>query len=138
MHTMKFFCTHEIILDGPGAPEEVKVFEIPDDHRSSGVCVLMLQLNHPSDVALDEIPHLSYFVYYHGQQQEVITSAATSYIFVVQNCTPDLLINVTAVNRCGNMGGSVIGIAPEFLSVTEVPTATSTVAPNPANAGKNV
>ena len=128
MHTMKFFCTHEIILDGPGAPEEVKVFEIPDDRRSRGVCVLTLQLNHPSDVALDEIPHLSYFIYYYGQQREVIT-AATSKIFVVQNCTPDLLINVTVVNRCGNMGGSVIGIAPEFLSVT---------VPNPANAGKNV
>ena len=132
MHT-EFFAHTEIILDEPGAPEEVKVFEIPDDRRSRGICVLTLQLSHPSDVALDEIPHLSYFVYYHGQQREVIT-AATSNIFVVQNCTPDLLINVTAVNRCGNMGGSVIGIAPEFLSVTEVPTVT--VAPNHANAGR--
>ena len=104
-----------IILDGPGAPKGVEISEIPDDRKSSSSCVLTLQLNHPSDVGLDEIPHLIYLIDYQSRR-DVIT--ATSYTFVVQNCTQELRINVTTVNRCGSIGGSVIDITPTFLPVS--------------------
>ena len=118
---MLYKCIHTIllhtskILDGPGAPEGVEVSEIPDDRRSSSSCVLTLQLNHPSDVDSDEIPHLIYLVDYQSQR-DVITAA--SYTFIVQNCTQELSINVTTVNRCGSMGGSVVNIVPTFLPVS--------------------
>ena len=103
------------ILDGPGAPEGVDVNEIPGDHKSSGSCILTLQLSHPSNVGSDEIPHLIYYIDYQSRR-DVIT--ATLYTFVVQNCTQDLHINVTAVNRCDKMGGRVVDIAPTFLPVS--------------------
>ena len=125
------FFAHTEILDEPGAPEGVEVIEIPDDRRSGGSCVLTLQLNYPSDIGPDEIPHLIYHIDYQSRR-EVIT--ATSYTFIVQNCTRELRINVTTVNRCGSMGGSVVNIVPTFLPVSRG----ATEAPNHASsAGKS-
>ena len=121
------FFAHIKILDEPGPPEGVQVFEIPDDRKSRGICVLNLQLNHPSNVDLDEI---FYHVEYQSRQENITT---TSYTFVVQNCTQDLRINVTAVNRCGRMGGRVVDIIPDFLPESEV----TTVAPTRDISGKN-
>lgn len=109
-----FFAHTEIIVDEPGAPEGVEIEEVPDDRRSRGICALTLRLNPPSNVGAGEIPRLTYFVDYPSRRDEITT---TSYDFVVQNCTPNLRINVTTVNRCGRTGGSVVNISPTFLPV---------------------
>ena len=105
----------------------MKVFEIPDDRKSRGICVLNLRLNHPSNADSNEI---LYHVQYQSRRENI---TSTSYTFVVQNCTQDLRINVTAVNRCGRMGESVVDIIPDFLPESEV----STAAPSHDNAGEN-
>ena len=93
-------------------PQGVEVFEIPDSRNRIGSCVLTLQLSHPSNVGPSEIPHLTYFVDYQSRR-DIVTS--TSYTFIVQNCSQELRINVTAVNRCGNTGRSVVDVVPVFL-----------------------
>ena len=99
-------------VDEPGAPQGVEVFEIPDNRNSRGSCILTLQLNHPSNVGPSEVPHLTYLIDYQSRR-DMITG--TSYTFIVQNCTPEFRINITAVNRCGNIGGSVVDVVPVFL-----------------------
>lgn len=126
---MTFLLAHTEILDDPDAPEGVEIFEIPDNRNSRGSCVLSLQLNHPSSISPDEIPHLTYHVNYQSRR-DIITG--TSYTFVVQNCTQGLRINVTTVNRCGNVGRSVVDIVPTLLVESEGATQAS----NRVSAGK--
>ena len=92
--------------------KSVEIFEIPDDRQSSGSCGLTLQLNHPSDIGLDEIPHLVYHVDYQSRHK-VITG--TMYTFVVQTVHENFAL--MSQQLCGGTEGSVVDITPKSLPV---------------------
>lgn len=73
-------------------------------------CNLITQLNSPSNINQDDIDH--YIVDY---QLGTVMISGTLDTFIVRNCTPDLRIKITAVNRCGTLGNSSPDIIPIFL-----------------------
>ena len=91
----------------------MKVIQIHDNKNVEGSCVFTLRLSPPDNIGPDDI---MYYIDYQSQQ-DVISS--TSYTFIALNCTTNLRINVTAVNRCGSIGRSVINVVPMFLPDTE-------------------
>ena len=108
----------------PDAPQDVKVIEIRDNMNVEGSCVFTLQLSPPSNIGADDI---MYYINYQSQRDVI---SRTSHTFIALNCTPNLRINVTAVNRCGSIGKSVIDVVPIFLPDTrgiEAPSATDGV-----------
>ena len=112
----------------PDAPQDVKVVEIRDNRNTEDSCVFTLRLSPPSNIDPDDI---MYYIDYLSQR-DVISS--TSYTFIALSCTPNLRVNVTAVNRCGSIGRSVNDIVPTFLPDTEGVVET----PNNANVGKYI
>ena len=99
--------------DKPGQPEEVTVMEIqgtPGEMKNS--CVFLLQLNPPSNINADDVNH--YIIDY--QSNQPVTTDDTSKTFAVSNCSRDLRVRVTAVNRCGASGNSTSDIVPRFMA----------------------
>ena len=110
--------------DVPDAPQGVEVIETRDNR---GSCVFTSQLNPPSNSGPDDILH--YIIEYQSRRDMI---ASTSFTLIVPDCTPELRINVTAVNRCGSIGKSVTNIVPIFLPESEG----ASEDPNGNNVGK--
>ena len=102
------------VSDIPEAPQNVMVVERPQNVQMQNSCILLIQFSPPRNLVVEDIDR--YVVDY---QSGNITIRDTSSTFIVRNCTENLRVRVSAVNRCDKLGNSSGDIVPVFLPQDE-------------------
>ena len=85
--------------------------EGPGNNELKNSCFLQVQFRPPRNLNVRDI---SRYIIEYQSVKSMITSD-TSVTFTVYNCTHDIQIRVTAVNRCYVQGNSTPNIVPIFL-----------------------
>ena len=110
--------------DTPDAPINVTAEELPDSDPNDDSCILVIDLRPPSNI--DENHIKNYFIQFPSGDETIPNTG--SGLIRVPNCT-DIHLNVSAVNSCGTIGASAIGIEPKFISTSTPTTSTPTSTP---------
>ena len=104
------------ISDAPDAPEEIAAEEMPDSDPNDSSCKIHIQLSPPSNIDTNYISH--YLVQYPSGNQ---TFRSTVGIVTLPECTPEVHLNISAINICGKVGASASDIKPTFKPRSSAP-----------------
>lgn len=88
-------------------PEDLVLFKASNSFGEGSGCFVFVQWSPPTNTQEDDVTH--YIVDY-SLGRTLLRS--TSYEFRIPNCTVELAVNITAVSRCGSLGGNITQIVP--------------------------
>ena len=111
-------------LDPPGMPQDVAAVEIPS---RLDPCVLLISWNHPNNIGSSDIDHYIVRTSHESQVPEINDNTTLATFLSPCSELSNLLINVTAVDRCGRKGVPTRNFAPQLVPYTEASPPTANI-----------